>query len=179
MCLGDYPGPGLEPRGPRSWPVRHPAAAGASDLVAVIDAAGVVTGLSASFREALRVDPSDRPLLWELVHPNDVARVRAAVSAAAGDDEIVPVGFHVLDAQGRWLALDVTLRRQAGAVPPSVVVTATSPTRNARESARRHDRPRDPAATAKHIEGGDLGGEDGRRAERRKQHRGHQAGYDA
>ena len=80
-----------------------------SHMVVVLDAGGGVTYASPAFHRALGYPPDTRTIahLFDLVHPDDVERVRLRVGEQLADGGAGgPFAFRVLTGSGAWLHLE-------------------------------------------------------------------------
>ena len=103
--------------------------AGTRDIVAAVDLSGSLTYLSPSAESTLGFGPADLgAVLWELVHPDDVAAVHAAVRDAFLGEEGKSVEFQVLTATGRWHRLEAVVQLVESDGTREAVVGATDVT---------------------------------------------------
>ena len=79
-----------------------------SHMVIVLDAGGGVTYASPAFHRALGYSPETHSLghLFDLVHPDDVERVRFRVGEQLADGGGGPFAFRLLTASGAWLHVE-------------------------------------------------------------------------
>jgi two-component system sensor histidine kinase/response regulator len=79
-----------------------------SDLVAILDSAGIVQYTSPSVHRILGFHPHERVghSTFELMHPDDVPRVREVMRSYASPGPALPVEFRLRHRDGRWRVLE-------------------------------------------------------------------------
>lgn len=95
------------------------------DICAILDPSGVITFVTPSIQTALGVLPTEvlGNVVWELVHPNDVVNLHAAVMDVVAQGGRRPLQFEMLDVNGRWHRFDGTLAASEAEPRLSLVVT--------------------------------------------------------
>jgi len=120
----------------------------ARDLIATVDRSGAVTYCTPSVQHILGLPPAAvlGQLLWEMVHPEDVFALQAALDELFESGAPRSVLFRMPFAQGGWRTLDAVLRRvEAGdAVEAAIAAVDVTETRRVeaalleRDEALRH-----------------------------------------
>ncbi|MEQ1870707.1 MAG: ATP-binding protein [Vicinamibacterales bacterium] len=100
------------------------------DICAILDESGIITFASPAIQSALGLLPTEvgGNVLWELVHPNDVVSVHAALQEVLARGDRRSLEFEMLDVNGRWHRLDASLWLLEGAEPQAVGLVATDVT---------------------------------------------------
>lgn len=85
--------------------------ASARDVFATIDPSGSITYASNGFQTSLGLIPTDLVgnVLWELVHPDDMVAVHAALRAAYQEGGRRRLEFQMLDVQAKWRRFEATI----------------------------------------------------------------------
>ena len=101
-------------------------AAGAAQIVALVDSCGSLTPLgSGSHGHLARSADLAGKVLWELVHPNDIAAVRSAVSEVMATGAPREIRFRMPGDASRWHTLEGTVERTEGDARCQARVAAT------------------------------------------------------
>lgn len=96
--------------------------ASARDIFATVDPSGSITYVNPAIQTTLGLLPTEvlGNVLWEIVHPNDVANVHAALQEVISQGERRHLELEMLDVNGRWHRLDTALSLLEGVQPPAV-----------------------------------------------------------
>jgi len=93
--------------------------ANAREVFATVDPAGSITYASPGFQTALGLIPTEvvGNVLWEIVHPNDVVAVHAALKDVYAQGVRHRLEFEMLDVSGRWRRFDASIQLLESADP--------------------------------------------------------------
>ncbi len=116
--------------------------ASARDVFATVDPSGSITYVNPGIQTTLGLIPTEvvGNVLWELVHPNDVVGVHAALKDVLGQGGRRRLEFEMLDVNGRWHRLDACLVLLDGANPQTAGLIATDVTELRQLESRLRDR---------------------------------------
>jgi len=114
----------------------------ARDLIATVDPGGAVTYCTPSVQHILGLPPSSvhGQLLWEMVHPEDVFGLQAALDDVFETGTPRSVIFRMPFAQGGWRTLDAILRRVESGDATEAAIAAVDVTETRRVEAALHER---------------------------------------
>ena len=114
----------------------------AHDIVATIEASGVITHVAPSIQPTLGLAPAEviGNVLWELVHPADVADVHAAIADVFAAGSACAIEFQILGVAGRWHRLDAAIQLVQGESRLEAVLTASDVTERRRVEAALRER---------------------------------------
>jgi PAS domain S-box-containing protein len=101
----------------------------ARDILATLDRSGAFTYVSPAIQRALGLIPTEvvGSIIWEIVHPHDVAIVHAALKDVFDNGATRSLDLRMLDVTGNWHQLDATLHLIDGGAP-TASLTATDVT---------------------------------------------------
>ena len=108
----------------------HELVAHARDIVATIDRSGTITYVSPSIEQSLGLPPGDvaGKVVWELVHPDHVEAVYAAIGDVFLGHGPRSMAFQVRHVDGRWHTLDAVAHVLEGGAAADAVLNATDMT---------------------------------------------------
>jgi PAS domain S-box-containing protein len=115
--------------------------ASARDILATLDQSGSFTYVSPAIQHALGLIPNEivGNVIWELVHPRDVAAVYQIVNRVLAEGGRDTLAFQMRDVNGGWHDLDATVQFLEGD-EPTVSLAATDVTELRRLTALVQDR---------------------------------------
>ncbi len=127
MGGADELSPHERPESPRSLLMTNefdaPALAD-TERVALIDESGCLTLLGSDSHSVIPADLSGK-VLWEVVHPSDIAAAHRAVREAFATGARTTIRVRVQDDGGGWHTVDGSVRRLDGEVPPQAMLAVT------------------------------------------------------
>jgi PAS domain S-box-containing protein len=114
----------------------------ARDLIATVDRSGAVTYCTPSVQHILGLPPAGvlGQLLWEMVHPEDVFAVQAALDELFESGAPRSVVFRMPFSQGGWRVLDAVMRRVEAGDGVEAAIAAVDVTETRRVEAALHER---------------------------------------
>ena len=95
-----------------------------TERVALIDESGCLTLLGSDSHSVIPADLSGK-VLWEVVHPSDIAAAHRAVREAFTTGARTTIRVRVQDDGGGWHTVDGSVRRLDGEVPPQAMLAVT------------------------------------------------------
>jgi PAS domain S-box-containing protein len=130
---------------------REVVATGTRDIFAAIDPSGTVTYINPAIQTALGLIPTEvvGSVIWELVHPDDVAGVHGAMRGIFAQGGRQHLDFQMVDVNGRWHRLEATVQLlEREPVEAALVATDVTDQRQLEATLReRDDQLRSPAAS--------------------------------
>jgi PAS domain S-box-containing protein len=102
----------------------------ARDLIATVDETGAITYVSPAIERTLGVTAPHLigTVIWELVHPNDVASVHGMLKELFSERQPRTIEFQIRHADRTWRRLDVTAQLLEDPPWPQAVLNATDAT---------------------------------------------------